>query len=228
MQLSEIYESKQGEGILVGTPSLFIRTSGCNLRCQFCDTPFTSWNPEGTQILVDELLAQVEQASCDHVVITGGKPLISKEMVELTNGISRLGKHITIETAGTVFQNVKCDLMSISPKMSNSTPSFERAGAWQAKHEKSRINIDAVQKLIALSDYQLKFVVQNVEDLAEIDAFLSKLQGVVADRVLLMPEGVTQDVLEERQAWLQPLCESRGNRFCQRQHIFWYGNRRGT
>jgi len=132
MRISEIYRSDQGEGALTGTPSIFVRTSGCNLRCEFCDTPFASWEPEGPVLSVDEIMQQVlsiasNDASLKHVVVTGGEPLLPLEMVSLCLRLKQHPFHITIETAGTIDREITCDLMSISPKMSNSTPSVDRA-----------------------------------------------------------------------------------------------------
>src|SRR2546430_9778479 len=102
MLISEIYCSLQGEGLLTSTPSVFVRTSGCNLRCWFCDTPFTSWAPEGDDLSIDEIVDQVSRHNCEHVVLTGGEPMLHAELVPLTQRLRELGKHITIETAGTL------------------------------------------------------------------------------------------------------------------------------
>ncbi len=85
MKIAEIYKSVQGEGLLTGTPSVFVRVSGCNLRCWFCDTPFTSWAPEGSDIAVDEIVAQVEEWDCRHVVLTGGEPMLFAELLPLAD-----------------------------------------------------------------------------------------------------------------------------------------------
>ena len=123
MRIAEIFYSVQGEGSLVGVPSVFVRTSGCNLRCSWCDTPYTSWNPEGEDLTVEEILARADRfPAARHVVLTGGEPMIAPGIVELSQRFRELGLHITIETAGTVFAPVACDLMSISPKLANSTP----------------------------------------------------------------------------------------------------------
>ena len=119
----------QGEGLLTGTPSVFVRASGCNLRCWFCDTPYASWTPEGEDLSVDEILAQVERHDCRHVVITGGEPMLFAELIPLTAALRAAGRHITIETAGTLYLPVQCDLMSISPKLANSTPPPARDAA---------------------------------------------------------------------------------------------------
>src|SRR6202043_369064 len=111
MKIAEIFYSIQGEGMLAGVPSVFVRTSGCNLRCVWCDTPYTSWAPEGSEITVEEVLACVRKHPAKHAVVTGGEPMIAPGIVELTKGIKQLGLHVTIETAGTVYQSVACDLM---------------------------------------------------------------------------------------------------------------------
>ena len=127
MKISEIFYSIQGEGMLTGVPSVFVRTSGCNLRCVWCDTPYTSWAPEGSDMPVDTILACVKAHPARHAVVTGGEPMIAPQIVELTQGVKNLGLHVTMETAGTVYHKVACDLMSISPKLANSTP-HEREG----------------------------------------------------------------------------------------------------
>src|SRR5438477_9660887 len=164
LKIAELFYSIQGEGSLVGVPSVFIRTSGCNLRCSWCDTPYTSWKPEGEDLTVDQIVEAVKAHPARHVVVTGGEPMIAPGMVELTGRLRDLGMHITVETAGTVFQPVVCDLMSISPKLANSTP----MGDWAARHERLRIQPGPLRQLIERYDYQLKFVVEKPEDLAEV------------------------------------------------------------
>ncbi|HUB33862.1 MAG TPA: 7-carboxy-7-deazaguanine synthase QueE, partial [Bryobacteraceae bacterium] len=117
MRIAELFYSLQGEGSLVGVPSVFIRTTGCNLRCSWCDTPYTSWQPEGTDWSLRQILAEVRAHPARHAVVTGGEPMIQPEIIPLTEQLRAAGLHITVETAGTVFQPVACDLMSISPKL---------------------------------------------------------------------------------------------------------------
>src|SRR5207244_7117083 len=152
LKIAELFYSIQGEGSLVGVPSVFIRTSGCNLRCSWCDTPYTSWRPEGNELTLDQILDQVRAHPARHAVVTGGEPMIAPEIVALTERLRAAGMHITIETAGTVFQPVACDLMSISPKLANSTPSDP---AWSARHERLRIQPEVLAELISRYAYQL-------------------------------------------------------------------------
>ena len=223
MKIAEIFYSLQGEGSLIGVPSIFVRTSGCNLRCRWCDTPYTSWQPEGSERSLDEILEQVAAYPGRHVVVTGGEPMIAPGIAELTERLRTRGLHITIETAGTVFAPVACNLMSISPKLANATPE----GPWAAQHERLRFQPDVLRRLTESYDYQLKFVVAEPRDLEEIERMLVEIR---ADRskVILMPEGVETSVLRERGAWLAEIARREGFRFSPRLHIELWGNRRGV
>ena len=223
MKIAELFYSLQGEGSLVGVPSVFIRSSGCNLRCAWCDTPYTSWQPEGTELDLDRIVDEVKAPPARHVVITGGEPMIQPEMVPLTERLRALGMHITIETAGTVFQPVACDLMSISPKLSNSTP----AGNFAEPHDRLRIQPTILAELMARYEYQLKFVVENPADLQEIRALMEML-AAPRERVILMPEGTEPARLAERGLWLAEICKEEGFRFSPRLHIDLWGSRRGV
>jgi len=228
MRIAEIFLSIQGEGLLTGTESVFVRTSGCNLRCSFCDTPYASWLPEGDDLALDEIVAEVRRHACRHVVVTGGEPMLFAETVPLCEALRRQGHHITIETAGTLDLPVACDLMSVSPKLSNSTPDSERHPKWSARHERTRHAPQVIRRLTADYPYQLKFVVDTEGDVAEIETYLAEFPHVARERVLLMPQGIDADDLAERGRWLKPLCKSRGYRFCPRRQIEWFGAVRGT
>jgi len=182
---------------------------------------------------VDEIMQRVlgiaaADTSLQHVVITGGEPLLPLEVADLCQRLKQHPFHITIETAGTVDREIACDLMSVSPKMSNSTPAVDRAGQWTEKHEQARRRPDVVAALIGRSDYQVKFVVKTADDLPEILKFLEDVPAIENEKVLLMPEGVSTDSLLAKVDWLEKICELHGFKLCQRQHIFWYGNQRGT
>ncbi|MBI4893450.1 MAG: 7-carboxy-7-deazaguanine synthase QueE [Acidobacteria bacterium] len=225
MRLSEVFASIQGEGMLLGVPSLFIRTTGCNLRCVWCDTPYTSWLPEGEEWSQERILEWVEGfPQVRHVVITGGEPMLLPALGALTRAIHAAGRHITIETAGTVEQAVECDLMSISPKLSNSAPV---GTAEFGMHESGRWRPEVLRRLMRGYEYQLKFVVQEASDLAEIEGVIRELEAP-AERVVLMPEGTRAEVLAERSVWLAEACKERGYRFSPRLHVLLYGDRRGV
>jgi len=331
LRVCEIFTSIQGEGIWAGVPSTFIRLSGCNLRCAWCDTPYASWEPEGEMMELADITAQVR---ADHVVITGGEPMLFEGLVELcqmiksgagsfttpspcplplgsggeggissspregevstrpaaTEGLSIFeatnphpSRHvgttspckqgevtqkspspwegvaryepgegsvdspeqsricrvkITIETAGTRFLDLPCDLLSISPKLTNSIP---RGGsytgpatvrdidpAWEQRHDKERINIDVLRQLVSSYSYQLKFVVTQPSDITEIEQLLDEIGSVDPSRVILMPEGVKSDKLHAGARALVPICLEKGWRLGPRMHIDLFGDTKGT
>jgi 7-carboxy-7-deazaguanine synthase len=234
LPISETFTSIQGEGKLVGTPSFFIRLAGCNLRCSWCDTPYASWSPESEPKTIDDLLAEAETSPANHIVITGGEPLIFPQITPLTAALHAAGYHITIETAGTVCPDITCDLISISPKLGNSTPIDDPRdpdGSWAKRHEKNRLNPQAINTLLAAApSRQLKFVVTSPSDLPEIDALLETIDPAApispAD-ILLMPEGITTPSAQQT-LWIVNTCLERGWRFCPRLHITLFGNTRGT
>lgn len=230
MLISEIFHSLQGEGVLVGVPSVFIRTSGCNLRCNWCDTPYASWAPEGRQMEVDEILAEVKAHPAKHVVLTGGEPMVAPGIHELAFQLQEAGYHITIETAATIPpRGIACDLASLSPKLAHSAPDARLDDAWRRKHEELRRQPEVLASWIASDEYQLKFVVSSEADLEEIERLIGETGcAVPRDRVLLMPEGTTVEALRARAGWLAELCKVRGYRYAPRLHIELYGNKRGT
>lgn len=230
MLISEIFHSIQGEGELTGVPSVFVRTSGCNLRCAWCDTPYASWNPEGAAMTVDSIVAEVGRHACGHVVLTGGEPMVAPQIAELATELKMLGYHITIETAGTLAPGgIACDLASISPKLLNSAPSAIDHPAWHKRHELERWKPEVVRQWLDAYGFQLKFVVVAPKDLEEIEGMLKRLGGKVPPhKVLLMPEARTLDVMRGRANWLVELCKDRGYRYAHRLHIELWGNRRGV
>ena len=229
MRIAEIFHSIQGEGLLAGVPSVFVRTSGCNLRCHWCDTPYASWKPEGPEMSVEEIQKKVLGWNCRHIVLTGGEPMIAPELPELAAALKKAGKHITIETAATVPPaGIACDLASLSPKLSNSTPPPEKDPAWAKKHEETRLRPEVIAEWVKNYDFQLKFVVSSAKDLAEIKDLLSHLPPVPLDRVLLMPEGIDSETLASRASWLAEICKREGFRYCPRLQIELFGHTRGT
>ncbi len=226
LRIAEIFASVQGEGTWLGMPSTFVRVSGCNLRCSWCDTPYASWRPEGPHMLVDEIVAQVESYGLRHVVLTGGEPMLFDGIATLAQSLRENGHYLTVETAGTVFRELPCDLMSISPKLGNSKPE----GEWAIRHEKTRLDLEPLRKLVGHYPYQLKFVVNPEEgdrDLREIDEILARLPRR-AEAVFLMPEGTDSETLRRRARIIVGWCIPRGWRIAPRLHIDLFGNERGT
>jgi 7-carboxy-7-deazaguanine synthase len=253
MRIAEIFRSFQGEGRLTGAESVFVRASGCNLRCRYCDTPYASWVPEGEDLSVDEIVARVEQLDRQppparppgavqpagraatvhggrvaHAVLTGGEPMLFAELVPLAAELHRQGRHVTIETAGTLLLPVVCDLMSISPKLSNSTPAAAGDPRWTWRHESTRAAREVVRRLTADYDYQLKFVVADLADCREVEAYLANLPEIDRGRAMLMPQGTDAELLAEAGRWLEPYCRAHGLAFCPRRQIEWFGAGRST
>jgi len=231
MLVSEIFYSLQGEGLLTGVPSVFVRASGCNLRCNWCDTPYASWNPEGEMRTIPQIVAAIEEhAAARQVVLTGGEPMIAKDIRLLADAIKQLGRHITIETAATIAPGgIACDLASLSPKLLNSAPDDRLSATWRKKHEALRWQPNVVREWIDGYNYQFKFVVAQPADVDELEGMLRSLgRDIPRQRVLLMPEGTTLEAIRARAGWLGELCKARGYRYAHRLHIELYGNQRGT
>ena len=232
MRISEIFHSVQGEGLFLGVPSVFVRTSGCNLRCRWCDTPYASWNPEGEEMTSEEIVRRVTAYACPHVVLTGGEPMVASGIRELASQLKARGLHITIETAATVLpEGIPCDLASLSPKLADSTPSEELAGAWSVRHEKTRYRPEVIRQWLENYACQVKFVFSQPEQLSEIEELLNEVgsvPGFTRDRVLLMPEGTDSEALREKAPVLAELCIEHGFRYAPRLHIDLFGNTKGT
>lgn len=230
MLISEIFYSLQGEGELTGVPSVFVRTSGCNLRCNWCDTPYASWSPEGKQMTPDEIVAEALVHPAKHVVLTGGEPMVAPGIHELAYQFQERGYHITIETAATVPpRGIACDLASLSPKLAHSVPDARLDDTWRKKHEQLRWQPEVVAQWIATGNYQLKFVIGREGDIAEMESMITETGCAVPPcKVLLMPEGTTVETLRSKAGWLSELCKARGYRYAPRLHIELYGNKRGT
>ncbi|MBS0632073.1 MAG: 7-carboxy-7-deazaguanine synthase QueE [Verrucomicrobia bacterium] len=230
MLISEIFYSLQGEGELTGMPSVFVRTSGCNLRCNWCDTPYASWNAEGQTRTVAQILSEIEDKPARHVVLTGGEPMLAKDLPALAAEIRKTGRHITIETAATIRPDgIACDLASLSPKLLNSAPDDRLSMTWRKKHESLRWQPDVVRAWIDAYPYQFKFVVAQPADVDEIEGMLASLgREIPRHKVLLMPEGITLEAIRAKSGWLGELCKARGYRYAHRLHLELYGNKRGT
>ncbi len=227
LRVAEVFTSVQGEGRWLGTPSTFVRVSGCNLRCVWCDTPYASWRPEGPVVEVEDVVRQVSERGVRHVVVTGGEPMLFPSVEPLTGRLRELGHVITIETAGTVFRPVTCDLMSISPKLANSTPE----GRWREPHERRRKDLDPLRRLVAEYDVQLKVVLDpegGTNDVAELEALLADLPPLPPDAVMVMAEGRDSETLHRRERLLVPIVMARGWRLTPRFQIDLFGDTRGT
>jgi 7-carboxy-7-deazaguanine synthase len=237
LPINELFQSLQGEGRLAGVPSVFVRTSGCNLRCWFCDSYHTSWEPTHDWFAVDDVLGAIEEYDADHVVLTGGEPLIHDSSADLLDRLADWGYHTTVETNGTVVPDVPIDLASVSPKLASSTPTAERDpdgdGEWADRHEERRLDVPTLAELVESYDTQLKFVVTGREDMAEIERLVERVRDAASarvrdDDVLLMPEGQTRDQLESTRETVADLALEYGYRYTPRLHVDLWNDAPGT
>ncbi len=253
LPINEAYPCIQGEGGKMGVASLMIRFSGCRLRCQFansvCDTWYSSWRPEKGKFSLENLTDLYRKhRNIKHTIITGGGPTLAGEKLKhLVNVIkTKWHHHVTIETEGSEFVQTNADLISLSPKLSNSKPKLgsvinDSVGVVQpshvAQHEKWRKNYDAMRALIQNhSDFQLKFVVSDtgsISELNEIDDIISTLLSKLTtqpynNKIWLMPEGETPEKLNINRRVLMEYCIGRGYNYSDRLHVIAYGDARGV
>lgn len=210
--ITEIFSSFQGEGPFQGKAATFVRFAGCNLKCTWCDTKY-SWHPdeiEFTEMTIEEIAIKIKEFSNDHIVITGGEPLLYQRGIAAIR--KNFPKHfIEVETSGSIVLQIDENTVNhfnISPKLSNSG--------------------NANYKLKAKPNNVIfKFVIQKGEDIEEMELFV-KEHGIAQDRIWLMPEGTTAEELEQRSRWLEPLAKSRNWNFTNRLHIIKHGNKKGV
>ncbi len=232
MKVSEIFYSLQGEGFLAGVPSVFVRLAGCPLRCRWCDTKYARDYEAGREYEVADIVETVQKYDCRYVVITGGEPLVTAELEareglkQLTKTLKDNGWHITIETVGGWFmEDLACDLMSISPKLSNAVP---KNSIDAVIHKKNQPDIAVLGELIDKYDYLLKFVVDTEADLAEILSVIKRIDNVDRNKVMLMPQAATRKEYLAKSPMVAELCTQTGFAFCQRLQILLWNNERGT
>ena len=240
-QEPEIFYSIQGEGKSIGQPSIFVRTSLCNLHCVWCDTDYT-WNWEGTrfrhqndeqpgyrkfskeqyiaEMEVEAVAARIRQFPCKNVVLTGGEPMLQQPA--LTELMTILGEDywFEIETNATLMPEPEFDRRihqyNLSPKLANSNNPTKLRERPKVYHHFAR-----EPKAV------FKFVLTHRDELEEVLA-LVKRYHIPPQRVYLMPEGTSKAQIAERQNWLIEVCKAYGFHFTSRLHILVYGNKRGV
>jgi 7-carboxy-7-deazaguanine synthase len=232
MRVVELFYSLQGEGMLVGTPSVFVRLAGCPFRCPWCDTAYAWDYAAGEDLDPDRIVERLNRWSCRFVVLTGGEPMAGPDravrpgLVDLTHRLRDLGKHITIETAGALFvPDLACDLMSISPKLANSA---SHPAGNTGSHQSNGIDLETLSRLIRAYPYQLKFVVDAPDDVPEVQAMLDQLGDLAPERVMLMPQAATTEELLAKSPAIAHACQETGLRFGPRLHVLLWDRRRGV
>jgi len=216
MQVSEIFYSLQGEGFLAGLPSVFVRLSGCPLRCTWCDTKYAWDKAAGTNYSIEKILLTVRKYRTKFVVVTGGEPMINPDLPQLLQELKACEKHITVETAGIVYiPDLPCDLMSISPKLNSAA-------------EDSKPDTAVLRQLTDSYDYQLKFVVDSETDLPWIQQTVENIGGINREKTMLMPQAATRDEYLAKSPMVASLCKSSGFAFSPRLQVLLWNNKRST
>jgi 7-carboxy-7-deazaguanine synthase len=220
MIVNELFYSLQGEGSLAGVPSIFIRLAGCPLRCTWCDTKYAWGASEGQEMTSQQVLEAIGDYPTRFVVLTGGEPMAHEGVEKLAAAIRENGYHLTIETAGIRFiDGLEADLMSISPKLSNSNPK-------NLTQSVERLDMGVLRQLMAAYDYQLKFVVDKPDDLDEVAETLDKLDGVDFYKAWLMPQATQTDEYLEKSRWLVEYCKQTGFSFSPRLQVMLWGSQK--
>jgi 7-carboxy-7-deazaguanine synthase len=210
IQISEIFYSIQGEGLLAGRPSVFVRLAGCPLRCNYCDTKYALDSKAGAKMSIDEIVKQVKKYKTDYIVITGGEPMICPNLPLLCNALKKY--HITIETAGIKFiGGIEYGLMSISPKLSNAY--------FKKSDKKLYLKIGQLKKLVKNYNYQLKFVIEKAEDIKEVEKVLKELKDVARSKVLLMPQAGDISEYIKKSPLIAEMCKANGFTFSPRLQL---------
>lgn len=209
LYVSEIFHSIQGEGPHTGHPAIFLRTAGCNLRCTWCDTPYALELRQGTKMETLEVIERIKEFDCQHLVITGGEPLIQqKGLAEVLQQLK--GYYVEVETNGGFESTIDeyIDQYNCSPKLPGSG------------------NKPYPLKIYPGKKTWYKFVIDDEEDLKETLQFIVQYQ-IPKKRVRLMPQGETRSKSIEKSTWLIEQCKKYGYIFNPRLHVLIWNNKKG-
>jgi 7-carboxy-7-deazaguanine synthase len=174
MRVSEIFRSLQGEGVLIGTPTVFIRTVGCNLECSWCDTEYA--REGGEELSIEQIMTELEKHKTQFICLTGGEPLMQKDVIKLLDKLVDKCYHVTLETNGSLpLDDVTCsESMLISMDIKCPSSGMEERMLMS--------NID----LLSPAD-QLKFIVADIDDLVYAEDVLKNHE--VRCNVVFTPVG---------------------------------------
>ena len=242
----EVYRCVQSEGSRFGRPTIAVRTTGCTHRCYFgeggwCDSWYTSIHPEkGTFTFNDIIKMYDDNPQVKEMMLTGGSPTMHPALVnEITHFAKERGIFVTIETEGSHFleTDYPLDLISLSPKFSNSvpvlgaiTPNGAVADERMIKvHNRLRLNNEAIFKTLAYhKDYHFKPVWDGTdENLEEIEAFRLEMK-IPKNKTFIMPAGDTREQLIKMYPLVFEMVAEHGYNMTGRDHIIAYNTERGV
>ena len=244
LPIVEIYTAVQSEGSRQGYPTIVIRTTGCTHRCYFgeggwCDSWYTSIHPEKGKYCFQDIIDMYDaNPHISEMMLTGGSPTMHGKLVnELTHLANERGIFVTIENEGSHFlpTDYPIDLLSISPKFSNSipklgveTPEGKIVDERMIKqHNKFRLNKEAIKKSIEYhKDYHIKPVLdKDLNIYGEVWKFLNEME-IPNEKVWMMPAGDTREALFESYPVVMDFCRDKGYRFTGRAHIMAFNDQR--
>jgi 7-carboxy-7-deazaguanine synthase len=217
LRISEVFLSLQGEGPSAGTPAHFLRLQGCDVGCSWCDTKY-SWEASGgREVELDEVWKEAADLGTSRMlVVTGGEPLQHPAIAAVLEAALERWPVVEVETSGIAPPPLSTPRLfyNVSPKLSSATPrwreTWAHTGAWKAEPRAT-----------------FKIVVADDDDLDRFRSWRSEY-AVPNERIMLMPEGMTAEVLRERQVWLAAFCVRQGLRMSPRLHVWLWGARRGV
>ena len=206
MKVNEIFYSIQGEGPQVGMPAIFIRFSGCNLTCSWCDSKYAK---DGEEISIEDIITKLLTYDCSNIVLTGGEPLIQKDIVKLIRSLKDC--NIYIETNGTVYDSSFIGFAKyiVSPKLEFLNTKY----------------LESLRKWVQHATF--KFVIENKQEFDDA-IFLCNTIGKFKD-VYMMPKGTNDRTLKKNMIQLADWIKSEASfvRLSPRLQIHLYGNERG-
>jgi 7-carboxy-7-deazaguanine synthase len=216
-RVSEIFFTLQGEGPSAGTPAHFLRLQGCTVGCRWCDTRY-SWEAGGGEAIEPATIWERARSlgSSSLLVITGGEPLEYPGLVELLNGALERWPAVEVETSGVGPPPLSHPRLAwnVSPKLPSATPawseSWRHAATWIAEPRAT-----------------FKIVVGDPPDADDARRLVTE-HRLPRERVMLMPEGLTDDAIRAHATGLAELCKREGWRLSPRLHIWMWGARRGV
>jgi 7-carboxy-7-deazaguanine synthase len=246
LPIIELYRCVQSEGSRFGRPTIAVRTTGCTHRCYFgeggwCDSFYTSIHPEkGTFSFNDIIKIYDENPHIKEMMLTGGSPTMHPKLVnELTHFAHERNILITIETEGSHFlpTDYPIDLVSLSPKFSNSVPVLGVATPQGAivdqkmidQHNKFRLDPLVCRQMMDYhTDYHYKPVWDGTEkNLNQIEAFRLSL-NIPKDKTYIMPAGDTREELIKMYPLVFDMCAEKGYNMTGRDHIIAFDQARGV
>ncbi|MFA5072087.1 MAG: 7-carboxy-7-deazaguanine synthase QueE [Candidatus Pacearchaeota archaeon] len=219
LNVNEIFRAIQGEGKYVGTNVVFLRLSGCNLGCTWCDTKY---HKERKEMTLEEVANKIYEFKSNRIVVTGGEPLLQQDSLEKLFEILDIDHdyHITIETNGTIVpeyqMKARVNHWACSPKLSGSGNNLDK-----------RINYDALQAINRMEDSAFKFVISSDADLDEVK-FLEEQVPLKKDKIYLMKEGATTKEQFHGIVNFLEVCKNKGYHYSPRLHVMIYDNLRGV